>query len=178
MRSKALAVSAPGSVELDQDLLLGVEDHLFEVLADDDLDGLIVGFGDGGGLEEGLELAVGDLGDKAGEVLGSDLSGFVFEFLRIAVEEEDLRGVLGVDSEVLGESIEQAMSVILGGECEDDLRGGLIKGLEGIKGSSLSSLVPKEEEDCRLLLLEDLVNGGVVEGDDFCVEDNQKEGQG
>lgn len=152
-------MSAPGSVELHQDLLLGVEDHLFEVLADDHLDGLIVGFGDGGGLEEGLELAVVDLGDEVGEVLGSDLSGFVSELLSIGVEEEDLRGVLGVDSEVLGEPIEQAVSVILGGECEDDLRGGLIKGLEGIKGSSLGSLVAKEEEQCRLLLLEDLVNG-------------------
>uniref|UniRef100_A0A6B0UY06 Putative secreted protein n=1 Tax=Ixodes ricinus TaxID=34613 RepID=A0A6B0UY06_IXORI len=41
-RGQLLAVPAPGSVELDQDVPLLVEDHLVEVLVDEDLDGVPV----------------------------------------------------------------------------------------------------------------------------------------
>lgn len=44
--SEGFAMTAPGSVELNKDVLMGILDEFVEVLAYDDLYGLIVLFGD------------------------------------------------------------------------------------------------------------------------------------
>jgi hypothetical protein len=67
-----LAVSAPGSIELHQNFLILVEHNVPEVLSDHDLDWLIVGFGDGGRLEEGLNLSTVDIPNKSSKGLSSD----------------------------------------------------------------------------------------------------------
>lgn len=52
--SESLAVTTPGGVELDKDILGGVLNNLIEVLSDDDLDISVVLLGDG------LRLSVGN----------------------------------------------------------------------------------------------------------------------
>jgi hypothetical protein len=55
--SKGLAVTAPGGVELNQNILVGVHDNLVVVLGDNDGDGAVVLLGDGVGLDTGVDLA-------------------------------------------------------------------------------------------------------------------------
>lgn len=62
-RSKALAVTAPWSVEFDKDVLGVVEDDLVVLGADNNLDRAVVLLGNLSGLERGLEGASGELGD-------------------------------------------------------------------------------------------------------------------
>lgn len=159
MGSQVLAVAAPRGVELDQDFLGGVEDDLFEGAADDDLNGLIVGFGDGGGFEELLNFSIVDLGDEGGEGLCGDGIAFEPVFLAAVLEEQHGGGVLGIDAEVFGESVEESVSVVFGGEGEEEVGGGLIVGFEGFVGIGLCGLVGEEEEERGLLLLEDGLDG-------------------
>lgn len=167
--SQVLAVSAPGGVELNQDLLVRVNHNFFEILSDNNLDGFVIFLRDGGRFEEGVDLSVVDSLHEGGELIGGNGIGFVFELLNLFVEEQDLRGGLGVDAEVLRKSIEESVSVILGGDGEDEVGGGLIEGLEGFMCRRLCGLVSEEEEEGGFLLLEDLLNGGVIEGDNLCV---------
>jgi hypothetical protein len=58
-----------------------------------------------------------------------------------------LRGGFSVDSEVFCKSIEESMSVILGGDGEDDVGRGLIIGLECLLSRCLCVLISEEEEE-------------------------------
>lgn len=69
--SESLAVTAPRSVELNQDILGVVEDDLFVVLGDDDGDRAVIGLRDVLGLDAGLQLAVNKvLGELLNILLG------------------------------------------------------------------------------------------------------------
>lgn len=57
LRGEGLAVAAPGSVELDEDVLVGVHDDRLEGLADDDGNGAVVVRGDGLRADGGGQLA-------------------------------------------------------------------------------------------------------------------------
>ena len=71
--SQLLAMAAPRSVELDQDVLAAVLDQVVEVLADGDLDTVVVGLGDGLGLDVGLQLAALELLEELPEGLHVEL---------------------------------------------------------------------------------------------------------
>lgn len=67
-------LTTPGSVELEQDVLGRVENDRIEGLADDYLDGLIVGLRDGLGLEVRLDGSVQHSGDVLLNVLLVELN--------------------------------------------------------------------------------------------------------
>ena len=68
---QSLAVTAPGGVELDEDILLVVEDNVIVVLGDNNGNGAVLGLGDGLRLDARLNLA----GNKVLEELGDVVSG-------------------------------------------------------------------------------------------------------
>lgn len=92
---------------------------------------------------------------------------------------EDRRGVGGVDSEIFGESIEKSIAVVFVGEGEDDSFGvGLVEGCEGLLGGGGLIVAVGEEEEGWLFILEDFLDGVVVEGDDLSVnEEDEDDGQ-
>lgn len=89
--SKGLAVSTPGSVVLDKDILLVFLHNLLEVVANDDSDGSLLGLGDGLGLDAGFNLAGEDILDEFANFLGVKLLVLVVRVL----------GVLGALSDFL-----------------------------------------------------------------------------
>lgn len=123
-RSKALAVTAPWSVELDEDVLGVVHDELVVLGADNNLDVGVVLLGDLGGLERGLELAGGVLGDPlvdGGEgrndtrhgVLGAALDVLDDEAGPVVHLEVEGLGVVGVLDGVDPDEVDLAL-VLLG----------------------------------------------------------------
>ena len=79
--SKGLAVTAPGGVELDQDILVGVHDNLVVVLGDNDGDGAVVLLGDGVGLDAGVDLASCEFVEELGDLLLGEISALEGELL-------------------------------------------------------------------------------------------------
>lgn len=65
--SEFLAVSAPWSVELDQRVLVVVDNHIVEVLADSNDDRAVVGSGDLFGLDVGFKSASVQVSQELGE---------------------------------------------------------------------------------------------------------------
>ena len=110
--SKRLAVTAPGSVELDQDILVGVHDNLVVVLGDNNGDGTVVLLGDGLGLDAGVDLA----GDKVVKELGNLLCG---EVSALEGELLVLLSVLDGESGPLADLEVEVASVLTEGLCVD-----------------------------------------------------------
>jgi len=81
------------------------------------------------------------------------------------VDQHDLGGLSGIDSQVISESLEVTMSIVWVGQGEDDsssleFLGGTFKFNSGLFG--LGVLVG-EQEDGWVSLLEDFFDGSVVE---------------
>jgi hypothetical protein len=70
---KSLAVTAPGSVELNQDILGVIEDNVIVALGDYNSDGTLLGLGDGLRLDARLNLASGEVLNELGNVVMCDL---------------------------------------------------------------------------------------------------------
>jgi hypothetical protein len=128
--SKGLAVTAPGSVELDQNILVGVHDNLIVVLCNNNSNGSIVLLRDRLGLDAGLDLA----GNKVVKELGNLLCG------EVSALEGELLVLLGV---LDGEGGPLA-------NLEVEVTGVLTEGL-GVDGSKV---------DLALVLLGDRLEGG------------------
>ena len=109
-----LAVAAPWGVELDEDIVVVVGNDLLEVLPDDDLDRLRVVGGDLFGLEEGGQLAIGEVVDELGDRLDGDALGLAFEgeLLHVVCGVEDADGgEVGLcNTDELTESLLDALS--------------------------------------------------------------------
>ena len=110
--SKRLAVTAPGSVELDQDILVGVHDNFVVILGDNNGDGTVVLLGDGLGLDAGVDLA----GDKVVKELGNLLCG---EVSALEGELLVLLSVLDGESGPLADLEVEVASVLTKGLCVD-----------------------------------------------------------
>ena len=110
--SKRLAVTAPGSVELDQDILVGVHDNFVVILGDNNGDGTVVLLGDGLGLDAGVDLA----GDKVVKELGNLLCG---EVSALEGELLVLLSVLDGESGPLADLEVEVASVLTEGLCVD-----------------------------------------------------------
>jgi len=138
---EGLAVAAPGGVELNEDILGGIEDDILEGLSDDDGDGSVVG------LRDGLRLDVGNEGsglvssEVGAEGLGGDLIGLVEDELLglLTVLDDDSGGGSGESERlsVLGplDSVkldEGELGAVLLGERGDDVldHGGLLSVLK------------------------------------------------
>jgi hypothetical protein len=96
--SELLAVTAPGSVELGEDILGVVKDNLVKLASDQGEDGAIVRLGDGVRLEHGLELASEERLDERGNGRGGDFGGLVMGVLeRVGHVVDNKRGPLGLE---------------------------------------------------------------------------------
>ena len=159
-----LAVSAPGGVELDKDILGGVVDDISEVLADEDGEVTLL-LGDGLGLEVGDKLASLELINVGLESIDGDSGGITLidELLEVftRVDKTD-GGELGLlDTDELGKSGLDALGD--SGLDKENLTlevGGSL--LEGSLGSGASLF--GEEDKGSLLLTEDGLNGVLGEG--------------
>lgn len=128
---QSLAVTAPGGVELNQDILLVIKDNLLVVLGNDNSDGTVVGLRDGLGLDAGLHLAGRELLNELGDVIVGDL-------------------LLLVKGELL------VLDGLLDGE-----RGELVGGEVEVAGVSTERLgVDGSEVDLAAVLLSDGLQGG------------------
>jgi hypothetical protein len=71
--SKSLAVTAPGSVKLNKDILGVVKDDIVVALGNNNCDGTLLGLGDGLRLDAGLNLASVELLNELGDAVVGDL---------------------------------------------------------------------------------------------------------
>ena len=103
-----LTVSAPRSIGLQQDVLIGSQDQRLESLSDDDLDRLVVALGNGGRLIVNLELVILEVLEGLGESLLSQITHD--ELVQVTIVElDDPGGGAALDSDVLGESLTESL---------------------------------------------------------------------
>lgn len=102
--SKSLAVTAPGSVELNENILLVVDDDLLVVLGDDGGDGAVVLLGNGLRLDGRLNLASEEVLDEGANLLSVDLVVLVVGELLVLVGALDSESgpLAGLQVEVAG----------------------------------------------------------------------------
>lgn len=166
-----LAVSAPWGVELNQDFLVRVENHILEGLSDDDLDWGIVWFWDFGRFQELINLTSFDSFEEWGEVVSGDFFLVVDILVVFSSEEKNGWWVGSVDSQIFSKSVEKSITVVFVWEGEDDSFGvGGVKGCKGLLGRCWLVVTIGKEEKGGLFILEYFFYGVVVEGDDFSVD--------
>lgn len=109
MKNLRLAVSAPGSVELNQHILFVVNDNLLVVAADNNSNRSLLGLGDGLGLETRFNLALKDVLDELADILGINLLGLIVRVLGVlgSVLDSESRELLGLKVKVAGVSAEE-----------------------------------------------------------------------
>lgn len=128
---ESLAVTAPGSVELNEDILAVVEDNVVVALGDDDGNGALLGLGDGLRLDGRLNLASNEVVNELLDGVGGDLLLLVEGELLVLDGLLDGEGgeLVGLEVQVAGVSTESLG--VNGGEV-DDTTLGLSNGLEGL----------------------------------------------
>jgi hypothetical protein len=102
-------VSAPGSVKLDQDILLVVNNDLLVVAANNNGNRSLLSLGNRLGLEARVNLAVEDILDELADILGINLLVLVVRVLGVlgGVLDSESRELLGLKVEVAGVSAEE-----------------------------------------------------------------------
>jgi len=118
---EGLAVTAPGSVVFNQNIIIAVHNDFLEVLSDENLNVFFVGVGgDISGLEEGLKLVVNEIVVESLEVVDGD---FVFkEELKVVLaglDESESGGLVLGNTDVFSQS--GAESVIESSNSQGDL---------------------------------------------------------
>jgi len=161
-------VSAPGGVELDEDILGVVQDDFLEGLADDDLDGLVIGGGDLFGLEGGLDGSALDILDEL-EQVSDGVFALQAVFLDVFVGEgnhHELGFCVDVDAQELGESGSQPLGylAVTHEHLALQLGTGLFEDL--LQWGCLAGIVAVEQEDALLAVGEDDLRGLLVEEHD------------
>jgi len=179
---KGFAVSAPWGVELDEDVLGGVEDEVVEVLSDDNLDGVVGVVWDVFGLEVSGNGAIEDTVDEGLDSGGGDVVGFWGILGHVLLHVDDSHGwaVLISDAEEFHDSLvvlniavdkdeEKLALELLGGlgEVGDD---GVVVG-GGLGGEEEVVLLEVTTEDLGGSLVGEFVDEGELlssdEGDEF-----------
>lgn len=104
-----LAVSAPGSVKFNQDILLVVNDNLLVVAANNNSNRSLLSLGNGLGLEARVNLAIKDVLDELADLLGINLLVLVVRVLGVlgGVLDSESRELLGLKVEVASVSAEE-----------------------------------------------------------------------
>lgn len=102
-------MSAPGSVEFDEDILLVINDNLLVVAAHNHGNGAFLGLGDRLGLDARLYLAVQDVLDELADLLGVKLLGLVIGELGVlgGLLDGEGRELLGLKVQVAGVGAEE-----------------------------------------------------------------------
>lgn len=104
-----LAVSAPGSVKFNQDILLVVNDNLLVVAANNNSNRSLLSLGNGLRLEARVNLAIKDVLDELADLLGINLLVLVVRVLGVlgGVLDSESRELLGLKVEVASVSAEE-----------------------------------------------------------------------
>lgn len=125
MKYVRLAVSTPGSVELNQNILLVVHDDLFVVLGHDHGDRAVVRLGNSLALDARLDLSGNKVVDEFADTLSVDL------LVRWEGELLVLGDVLDCDSRPLADLEVEVASVLTESLCVDGCESDLALGLRG-----------------------------------------------
>lgn len=129
--SESLAVTAPGSVELNEDILGVVKNNVVVALGDDDGDGALLGLGDGLRLDGRLDLAANEVVNELLDGLDGNLLLLVEGELLVlgSLLDGESRELVGLEVQVAGVSTE---SLGVNGSEVDNTTLGLSNGLEGL----------------------------------------------
>jgi hypothetical protein len=164
---EGLAVTAPGSVVFNQNIIIRVEDDIFEVLADEDSNVIFVGVGgDISRLEERLKLVVNEIVVESLEVVDGE---FVFEnVLKVVLaggnESESGSLILG-NTDVVSQS--GAESVIESSDGEGDFTLQVFRSLSEDFFSLVTSFISSsDEEEGVETFTENLLGSLLFEGKD------------
>lgn len=144
--SESLAVTAPGSVELDKDILGIIKDNVVVALGDNDGDGALLGLGDGLRLDRGLDLASNKVINELLDGVGGDLLLLVEGELLVlgGILDGESGELVGLEVQVAGVSTE---SLGVNGSKVDNTTQGLSDGLKGL--AKLLALLGGLGEDVR-----------------------------
>lgn len=160
-------MTAPGGVEFNQNVLGVVLDDFVEVLTDKDLDGFIIGGGDIFRLQVSLELTSDVvINERVNGSNGDFATGeLVLEDFVAGVNEHQSGSLSSVGTNVVSESLVVTETIIRLGDREDELTLVFTGSLSESSFSSVGLIVTvSEEEQSGVTLLEDLLDGSVVEG--------------
>ncbi|GMR39660.1 hypothetical protein PMAYCL1PPCAC_09855, partial [Pristionchus mayeri] len=164
-----LAVTAPGSIELDEHALAGVLDDLIEVLADQHLHWLRVPvLGDIGRHQVLLEFAGQETLIEGDDVLGGEVGEVGSEFGEVSLERDDVHGgqLVVLDSEEVDgdarvrrlvsvhEHVQSLSLELLGSLGEGSVEGG--ERVRGLRGEEHHKLLNFSSEDLGSSLLREL----------------------
>jgi len=164
---EGLAMSAPRGIIFNQNIIIGVEDDVFEVLADEDSDVVFIGFsGDISRLEERLKLVINEIVVESLEVVDGK---FVFEnVLKVILaggDESESGGLFFGNTDVVSQS--GAESVIESSDSEGDLALQVFRSLSEDFFSLVTSFISSsDEEEGVEAFTEDLLGGLLFEGKD------------
>ncbi len=162
--SEFLAMAAPGSIELNKDVLSVIEDNGIEAFADEDDDIAFLSLGDFLGFEVSLEFTGFPVIEKVKDISFGDF-GIHVKFLEVSsgVVDSDSGEVLAGDTDVLGESGLEAFSDVSDDNLDLalDLRGD--GGENGVEFSSLLGVSVSVEEKSGGGLTEDELSALLVE---------------
>lgn len=145
--SKGFAVTAPGSVVFNQNIIITVEDDIFEVLADEDSNVFFVGAGgDISGLEERLKLVVNEIVVERLEVIdGKFVFENVFKVVLAGGDESECGGLFLGNTDVVSQS--GAESVIESSDGEGDLTLQVFRSLSEDFFSLVTSFISSSDEE-------------------------------
>jgi len=164
---EGLAVTAPGSVVFNQDIIIAVDDDFLEVLSDEDLNVFFMGVGgDISRLEEGLELVVNEIVVESLEVVDGD---FVFEeefkVVLAGLDESESGGLVLGNTDVFSQS--GAEGVIESSDSQGDLTLQEFRSTsEGSFSLFTSFISTSDEEEGVETFAKDLLSGLLFEGKD------------
>ena len=161
---EGLAVTAPWSVVLDEDVLGGVADNFLPVSSDEGLNWAVVGFWDWLALQVCLEGSGLEVSDESSNGLSADflycLAVSVLSEVLSELDDTEAWSALSVNTDVLSEF---GLDAFGGGRFhEDNLASEFIGSLSESLLVVLAGVVG-EEDDGWLLFAEDWVNGIFVE---------------
>jgi hypothetical protein len=164
---EGLAMTAPGSIVFNQNIIFRVDDDVFEVLADEDSDVVFVGVGgDVSGLKEGLKLVVNEIVVESLEVVDGE---FVFEnVLKVVLaggNESECGGLFLGNTDIVSQS--GAESVIESSDGEGDLTLQEFSSLSEDFFSLVTSFIStSDEEEGVETFTEDLLGSLLFKGKD------------
>lgn len=140
-------MTAPRSVELNEDVLVVVEDDILVVVGDDGGDGAVVGLGNGFRLDAGLDLTSEEVVDELANLLLGDLGLLVVGELLVLLGALDSESGPGADLQVKVTSVLAEGLGVDGGEVDR----ALVLESEGLEllGELLALLGSLSEDVCE-----------------------------
>ena len=164
-------MSAPWSIELNEDFFVSVKDQILEGFSDNDFDWGVVIFWDLSWFQKLFNFTgLGSL-EEWGEGFSGDFALIEKIFIVLGSKEENGWDVFSVDSQIFGESVEESVAIVFVGKGENDsFWVGGINGFQSFLGRFGLIVTICEEEQGWAFILENFLDSGVVEGEDGWVD--------